>query len=150
MQTSITNLGLVPQLKPKSKDIHGQAQDTQCLHKLGSFIWVQPSKAQINSHLSLGHSITRSSPLQATTTEELEMRGIAGGPRSWSKLPTLHVASRCPLRRRTCPTAAAWCRCGACCCSLHRSVESFVGRIWPLRKNSSADIILDVAAAEFS
>ena len=97
IQISITNLGLVPQLKPKSKDFNGQAQDTQCLHKLGPFIWVQPSKAQINSHISLGHSITCSSPLQVTTTEELEMRGIAGGPRSWSKLPTLRAAS--PQRR---------------------------------------------------
>ena len=70
--------------KPKTK-IH---------HKLGPFIWVQPSKAQINSHPSLGHSITCSSPLQVTTTEEMEIReAIAGGPRSWSRLPTFHSAS---------------------------------------------------------
>ena len=51
------NLGLVPQLKPKSNDINGQAQRTHyLLDKLGPFIWVQPTKAQINSHLSLGLS----------------------------------------------------------------------------------------------
>ena len=58
IQTSIPNLSLVPQLKPKSKDINVQAQDTQSLQKLGPFNWVQPSKAQIHSHLSLGRSIT--------------------------------------------------------------------------------------------
>ena len=53
-----------------------------------------------NSHLSLNHSSIRFFPLlaTATATEELDMRGFSGGPRSWSKLPALRAM---PPRRPT-------------------------------------------------
>ena len=39
---------------PSPKMSNGQAQGTQCLHKLGPLIWVQPTKAQVHSHFLFG------------------------------------------------------------------------------------------------
>ena len=122
---------------------NGQAQGTQCLHRLGPLIWVQPTKAQVHSPLSLDHSnhtfLSTSGDGDGGTGDERLRRGpsklvqTVGAPRR-------AAASSCSLRRRTRPTAAAWCRCGACCCSLHGSMESFVGRHHPRRRRRGAPI----------
>ena len=52
-----------------------------------------------------------------------------------------HLAvSRCLLRCRTRPAVATWCRCRACYCSLHGSMERSVGGHHPRRRRQGVPI----------
>ena len=102
-QSSIINLGLVPQLKPNSKDISGQAQGTHYQHdKPGPFIWSSPlrPKSILISLWAFHHMLFFLTSGDDDGGNGGE-RGIAGGPRSWSRLPTLHAA----LLRHAAPSA---------------------------------------------
>ena len=92
-------LGL--QLKSEPKVFMGKPNTNTNIGKPKTYLHHKngPSApTQTKPELHLLHS---SSLLQATVTEELEMRGFVGGPRSWSKLSALRAAPP----RRAAPSA---------------------------------------------
>ena len=86
IQQSITNLGLVPQFKPKA---------IKAFTNLGFSFGSNPLKSKSILILSLGLSSTcsSSSPQEDYDGESGGERDIAGGPRSWPRLPTFRAAS---------------------------------------------------------
>ena len=124
MEPSIhTNWAWAPIQAPSPKISMGKPKAIKAFTKLGFSSESSPLKPKSILLFSLGHSATYSpSSPQETMTEKTEAREASP--------EVIGVGPSCqpPAPPRTCPTAAAWCRWGAYCCSLRRSVESFVGR----------------------
>ena len=98
----------------------GKPKTIKAFTNLGFSFGSNPLKSKSILIFSLGLSATRSS-----SSPQEDYDGESGGERG-----VLGVGPSCqpPAPPRTCPTAVAWCRWRACCCSLRGSVESFVGR----------------------
>ena len=142
MQTSITNLGLVPPTQaqvqrcqgasPSPKMSRGKPKTLNAFTNLGLSSGSKLPKAQIKLSSLFGpfnHTFLSTSGDGDGGTGDERLRW---GP---SKLvqtvgaPRRAAVSRCSLRCRTRPAATAWWRCGACCCSPYRRARGFLFRL---------------------